>query len=142
MAQVIRMTAIEQCPSLTPTLYPGTVAMEPKPFDTVDAMCLVFDNLDIDSNKTPAIDGDKVCFVPHFFDGWAGIRPVEAPDPPVMGAARAVRVPCHLDGRRDRALTVLMCPSPARPAHGLTHMPTAGLYMVTTMLRFSLTAPP
>ena len=40
--EVVRMAVNEQYPSLMPTLYPGVMATEPRPFGSLDAMWLAF----------------------------------------------------------------------------------------------------
>ena len=47
------MAVNEQFPSLMPTLYPGVMATEPRPFGTLGAVWLAFQALA--NNKTPAI---------------------------------------------------------------------------------------
>ena len=74
--EVVRMAVNEQCPSLMPTLYPGSMATGPKPYASLDEMCKVFS--DIYNNKTPAINGEKNFFFACFFVGSAVIRPVGA----------------------------------------------------------------
>ena len=45
VVKVVRMAVDEQYPSLMPTLYPGVMATEPRPFGTLDAMWLAFQSL-------------------------------------------------------------------------------------------------
>ena len=51
------MTVNEQFPSLMPTLYPGSMATDPKPYASLDEMWKAFGA--ISNNKTPAINGEK-----------------------------------------------------------------------------------
>ena len=99
--EVVRMALNEQYPSLMPTLYPGVLATEPRPFGTLDAMWSAFQVL-VD-NRTPAINGDF--FFPCLLRRRAcGHPPRRGPDPLAMGAARAGRLPSRLHGRRVRAI--------------------------------------
>ena len=75
--EVVRMAVNEQFPSLTPTLYPGSMATAPKPYASLDEMWKAFG--DLSNNKTPAINGDCSVFFACFFAGSAVIRPVGAP---------------------------------------------------------------
>ena len=70
------MAVNEQFPSLMPTLYPGSMATGPKPYDSLDKMWKAF--ADLSSTKTPAVNGEKSLFA-CFFVGSAVIRPVGAP---------------------------------------------------------------
>ena len=74
--EVVRMVVNEQYPNLMPTLYPGGMATEVRPFGTLNAMCLVF--LSLANIKTPAINGDFFSFT-CFIVGCAVIRPVGVP---------------------------------------------------------------
>ena len=65
--EVVRMAVNEQYPSLMPSLYPGAIATEPRPFGTWDAMWLAFQTLA--SNKTPTINCDNCCSLPAFSSG-------------------------------------------------------------------------
>ena len=65
--EVVRMAVNEQYPSLMPTLYPGVMATEPRPFGTLDAMWLAFQALA--NNKTPAINGETFFSLPPSSSG-------------------------------------------------------------------------
>ena len=75
--KVVRMVVNEQFPSLMPTLHPGSMATDPKPYASLDKMWKAFD--DLSNNKTTAVNGDNFFFVAFFFVGSAVIRPVGAP---------------------------------------------------------------
>ena len=98
--EVVRIAANEQYISLIPALYPGLMAMESRPFGTLDAMWLAFQALS--NNKPPAINGD--IFLPCLLLRRACGHPPRGPGKPVMGAARAGRFPSRLHGRQDRAI--------------------------------------
>ena len=79
--EVVRMAMNEQFLTLMPTLYPGSMATDPKPYVSLDAMWLdamwkAFN--DLAYKKTPAVSRD-IFFVCCFFDGNAVIRAVGAP---------------------------------------------------------------
>ena len=57
--RVVRMVVSDKYPSLPPTLYLGVLATEPRPFGTLDAMWLAFQNLA--HNMTPSITGENFC---------------------------------------------------------------------------------
>ena len=57
--EVVRMAVNEQFPTLMPTLYPGLMATDPKPYASLDKMWKAFG--DLSNNKTPAINGE-ICF--------------------------------------------------------------------------------
>ena len=65
--EVVRIAVHEQCLSLMPTLYPGVMAKESRPFGTLDAMWLAFQALA--NNKTPAINGDFLFSLPASSSG-------------------------------------------------------------------------
>ena len=96
--EVNRIAVNDQYPSLMPTLYPGIMASETRPFGTLDAMWLALQALE--SNKTPAINGENL--VPCLCRRESGHPPRRGPDPPVMGVARCLLRRLH--GRRDRAI--------------------------------------
>ena len=54
--EVVQMAVKEQFPTLMPTLYPGSVATDPKPYASLDAMWKAFS--DLAHNKTPTVNGD------------------------------------------------------------------------------------
>ena len=54
---VVRMTVNEQFPTLMPTLYPASMATDPKPYASLDKMWKAFS--DSAHNKTPAVNGEK-----------------------------------------------------------------------------------
>lgn len=86
--------------------------------------------------KTPGFNGDL--FLPYLF--LLRVRdhpPRRGPGPPLVGTARAVRLSCCLDGRRDRAAILLSSRSPTPMTLALTYNPNAGL-----SLRFLLCVPP
>ena len=70
------MAVNEQFPTLMPTLYPGSMAMDPKPYASLDKIWKAFS--DLAYNKTPAVNGEKATSA-CFFVGSAVIRPVGAP---------------------------------------------------------------
>ena len=84
--EVVRMAVNEQFPSLMPTLYPSSMATDPKPYTSLDKMWKAFSDLSI--NKTPAVNGEKKnpCL---FLRRECGHPPRRGPGRPVMGAARA-----------------------------------------------------
>ena len=45
--EVVRIAVNEQCPTWMPTLYPGVMATELRPFGTLDVMRLAFQPLRI-----------------------------------------------------------------------------------------------
>ena len=54
--EVVRMAMNEQFPTLMPTLYPGSMATDPKPYASLDAMWKAFN--DLAYKKTPAVSRD------------------------------------------------------------------------------------
>ena len=54
--EVVRMVVNEQFPTLMPTLFPGSMATDPKPYASLDKMWKVFS--DLAHNKTPAVNGE------------------------------------------------------------------------------------
>ena len=81
--EMVRMAVIEQCPSLMPTLYPGVMAAEPRPFGTLDATCLAFQSLA--NSKTPAINDGLFFYLPAFS---SDVRPPAPPGPRPAGNGR------------------------------------------------------
>ena len=71
--EVVRMAVNECYPSLMPTLYPGVMATEPRPFGTLDAMWLVWHALT--NNETPAINGGKEKSIPVSSSGVRSSAP-------------------------------------------------------------------
>ena len=55
--EVVRMAVNAQFPSLMPTLYPGSMAKDPKPLVSMDKMWKAFG--DLSNNKTPSIKATK-----------------------------------------------------------------------------------
>ena len=98
--EVVRIALNEQYPSVMPTLYPGVMATEPRPFGTLDAMWSAFQVL---TNKTPAINGKKCFSLPTSSSGVRSSAP-SGPDPLVMGVARVGRLPSRLQTRRVRTI--------------------------------------
>ena len=74
--EAVWVAVSEQYPSSMPSLHPGVVATDPRPFGTWDAMWLALQALTY--HKTPAING-KSGFLAYFVVGRAVIRPVGAP---------------------------------------------------------------
>ena len=54
--EMVPMAVNEQCPTLMPTVYPGSKATDPRPFASLDAMWRAFS--DLAHNKTP-VNGEK-----------------------------------------------------------------------------------
>ena len=70
------MAVNEQVLTLIPILYLGSMATDPRPYATLDAMRKAFNYLA--HNKTPAFNGDFF-FSTCFFDRSTVTRPVGAP---------------------------------------------------------------
>ena len=64
--EVVRM-------ALIPTLYPGSMAMDPKPYASLDEMWKAFG--DVSSNKTPAVNGEKTITSPVSSSGVRSSAP-------------------------------------------------------------------
>ena len=60
--EVVRMAVNDQFPSLMPTLYPGSVATDPKSYPSLDKMWKAFGVLS--NNNTPAVNGKKKTNLP------------------------------------------------------------------------------
>ena len=105
--EVVRMAVNEQFPTLMPTLYPGSMARDPKPYASLDKMWKVFG--DLANNKTPAVNVFVFVFLCLFLRRERGHPPRRGSAPPVMGAARAECRLRRLHGRRDRAIIRLSC---------------------------------
>ena len=56
--EVVRMAVNAQFPSLMSTLYPGSMATDPKPCASLDKMWKAFG--DLSNNKTGAVNSEKV----------------------------------------------------------------------------------
>ena len=71
------MAVNEQFPSLMPTLYPGSMATDPKPYASLDKMWKAFG--DLPNNKTPAVHGEILFSLPV---SSSGVRssPTASPD--------------------------------------------------------------
>ena len=93
--EVVRMAVNEQFPTSMPTLYPGLMAADPKPYASLDKVRQAFG--DLANNRTPAVNG-KNKFICLFLRRDRGHPPRRGPGPPVMGAARAESRPRCLNG--------------------------------------------
>ena len=71
------MAVNRQFLSLMPTLYPGSLAADPKPYASLDRMWKAFG--DLGNNKARAVNIDIFFVSAPFFVGSAVIRPVGAP---------------------------------------------------------------
>ena len=60
--EVVRIEVNEQFPNLMPTLYPGSMATDPKPYVSLDTMWKAFN--DLAHNMTPAVNGEKFFSLP------------------------------------------------------------------------------
>ena len=121
--EVVRMAMNEQFPTLMPTLYPGSMATDPKPYASLDAMWKAFN--DLAYKKTPAVNRD-IFFVCLFLRRERCHPRRRGPGPPVMGAVRAECRPSCFYGRRDRVIISLSLSSMVPLTLGLTTHPTAG----------------
>ena len=115
--EMVRMVVNEQFPTLMPTLYPGPMATDPKPYASLDAMWNALS--DLAHNKTPSVNGDFV-FLCLFLRREHGHPPRRDLGLLVMGAARAECRPRRLHGKRDRAIIPLLCPSMVPQTLGFT----------------------
>ena len=102
------MAVNEQFLTLMPTLYPGSMATDPKPYASLDAMWKALS--DLAYKMTPAVNGENN-FICLFLRRERGHPRRRGPGPPVMGAARAAWRPSRLHGKRDRSILRLVCPS-------------------------------
>ena len=100
------MAVNEQFPSLMPTLYPGSMATDPKPYASLDKMWKALG--DLSNNKTPAVHGEQTK-KSLFLRRECGHPPRPGPGPLVIGAARAECRLRRLHGGRDRAIIRLLC---------------------------------
>lgn len=57
---VVRMAVNERYPTLIPTLFPGSMATDPRPYALLGAMWEVF--ADLAHNKTPTISGETYLY--------------------------------------------------------------------------------
>ena len=121
--EVVRMAVNEHFPTLTSTLYPGSKATDPRPFASLAAMWIAFN--DVAHNKTPAVNGEKR-FLDLFLRRVRGHSPRRCPGPPVTGVARADCRPSRLLGGRDRAIIQLLCQLLIPPTLDVAKCPTAG----------------
>ena len=71
------MAVNEQFPTLMPKLYPGSKAMDPKPYASFDAMWKAFN--DLAHNKTSAANVKELFCPACFVERSAVVRPVRAP---------------------------------------------------------------
>ena len=101
------MVVNEQFPSLMPTLYPSSMATDPKPCASLDKMWKAF--ADLSNNKTPAVNGKKKLFPCLFLRRECGHPPRRDPGPPVMGSAKAECRLRRLHGRWGLAIIRLSC---------------------------------
>ena len=83
------MAVNEHFPSLTPTLYPGSMATDPKPYASFDKMWKAFG--DLSNNETPAVNGDNFFSLPV---SSSGVRPSAPSGPRPAGHGHGLgRVP-------------------------------------------------
>ena len=87
--EVVRMAVNEQLPSLMPTLYPGSMATDPKPYASFAKMWKAFG--DLSNNKTPVVNGDNFSSLPSSSSGARSSAP-SGPRPAGHGRGQA-RVP-------------------------------------------------
>ena len=73
--EVVGMAVNEQFPSLMPTLYPGSMATDPKPYASLDKMWKAFSDLPVSNNKTPAINGEQKQSLPVSSSGVRSSAP-------------------------------------------------------------------
>ena len=71
--EVVRMAVNEQCSTLMPTLYPGSKAMDPRPYASLDSLWRAFS--DFAHNKTPAANGEKHFSLPASSTGAQSSAP-------------------------------------------------------------------
>ena len=71
--EVVRMAADEQFPTLMPTLYPGSKAMDPRPYASLDVMWKAFSGLA--HNKTLTVNGRKHFSLPVSLTGTRSSAP-------------------------------------------------------------------
>ena len=56
--ELIRIHTAQQYPTLMPTLFPGTLATQEKPYDSLAALWIAFAH--VEHNTSPTIDGDAI----------------------------------------------------------------------------------
>ena len=83
------MAVNEQFTSLTPTLYPGSMATDPKPYASLDKMCKAFG--DLAKIETLAVNGDNFFYMPVSSSGVRASAP-SGPRPASHGRGQG-RVP-------------------------------------------------
>ena len=115
--EVVRMAMNEQFLTLMPTLYPGSMATDPKPYASLDAMWKALS--DLAYKMTPAVNGENN-FICLFLRRERGHPRRRGPGPPVMGAVRAECRPSCFYGRRDRVIIQLLYSSMVPLTLGLT----------------------
>ena len=71
--EVVRMAVNEQFPTLMPTVYPGSMATDPKPYASLDKMWKAFN--DLARNKTSAVNGGKIFSLPVSSSGARSSAP-------------------------------------------------------------------
>ena len=71
--QVVRMAVNGQFPTLMPTLHPGSMTTDPKPYASLDNMWKTF--IDLANNKTPAVNGEKYFSLPVCSSGAQSSAP-------------------------------------------------------------------
>ena len=67
------MAVNEQFPTLMPTLYPGSIATDPKPYASLDKMWKAFS--DLANNKTAAVNGENISSLPVSSSGARSSAP-------------------------------------------------------------------
>ena len=73
--EVVRMAVSEQFPTMMASLYPGSMATDPKPYASLDKMWKAFS--EFAHNKTPAINGAKYFSRPVSSSGARTSAPTE-----------------------------------------------------------------
>ena len=86
------MAVNEQFPSLMRTLYPGSMATDPKPYAYLDKMWKAFG--DLPYNKTPSANGENKSSLPVSSSGVRSSTP-SGPRPAGHGRGQG-RVPSHM----------------------------------------------
>ena len=71
--QVVRMAVNGQFPTVMPTLHPGSMTTDPKPYASLDIIWKAFG--DLANNKTPAVNGEKYCSLPVCSSGAQSSAP-------------------------------------------------------------------
>ena len=120
--EVVRMAVNEEFPTLIPTLYPGSMATDPKPYASLGATWNAFNYLE--HNKTPAVNGENIFSLPV---SSTGARSSSLSGPRSTGHGRGQgREPSQSHYRRDRTIIPLFFQSMTPLTHCLTTHPTAG----------------